>query len=423
MKKKNLFLPMLVIVALLLAGCVNQNTNNLNNNDGQPPEDAELGLQSVVQLTAFSDNADRKYSSISGNGDRIIFVKYPETGAVTTVDDVDFTGYWSLWIVDTDTPLNPTKIFDGFIVSGDVPYGFYASTGGTPVLSNDGETAYFGVVKYENYIGYYWIPDTNPTYLAKIDIDEETFQPISLPTYANYDQTRLRTFRVTSNYIYCLVSFYDIDGIDAIQKGSGFLRMSLSGTGQEMLWADTDFSSDTFPVAGNFFVDETTNRIYYSSYTTDYYYYLNLGTNTPVKVDDEETTGYSLLGVCGYTLVMADGSDIYLYNVNQKTFTRLGDTGSGGEISSSISDNKIFVHGGYSDFCYYDLEGNMVDLIDFFEDINKEHSEKYKWDTQFNPTTGKPVNNAGTKVLVRARDGAGFEPNYYLLTLSASSGT
>jgi len=299
-------LPIVTVLTLLISGCTTQNfdfgTNNQDNNDETT---GDYGLASVVQLTDFSDQLDCKYVSISDNGDKIIYVRYPDDSAWTTVNGVDFRNYWSLWVVDTRNPLNPTKIFDGFVVSGGVPYGFYASTGGTPVLSNDGETAYFGVVKYIDYIGYYWLPDTNPTYLAKIDIDDKSVQPIDLITYGGYDQTRLRSFRVTSNYIYCLVSFYDLAGNDANTRGSGFLRMSLSGTGQEILWAVTDFSSDTYPIAGNFYVDEGTSRLYYTSANVDYYYYLNLATNTPVKVDNEELDDYSLLGVSGYKFVMS----------------------------------------------------------------------------------------------------------------------
>ena len=72
MKKKIVLFLTLVVIAILLTGCTTFDNNLWNNND-QSTTSRKIDLQSIIQLTDFTNNLDHEYSSITGNGQKIIY--------------------------------------------------------------------------------------------------------------------------------------------------------------------------------------------------------------------------------------------------------------------------------------------------------------------------------------------------------------
>ena len=414
MLKKYVFLSTLVTIIMLFSGCINQNTtdNNINN---QPPTSSELDLSNVVQLSAFSNNLDHKYSSISGNGQKIIYVQYPDNDVTYNIGESDFVHTaWSIWVTDTSGSKIQTEIFEGYIPNG--LYGFSGDTGGTPVLNYDATYAYFGVIKYINYIGYYWLPALNPYYLARVRISDKSFEPIDLSQYSDYDFTWLTCFRVGSNKVYCLVTFSDKDGMGTEVKGRAFMEMNLDGSDQEFIYTtlEADAEASAPDLGYCFFLDENYNRLYYASGDSDYYYYLDLNTNTPVKINNEEIGQYWLRGVSGNKLIFYYSQDFYIHDILTNQVTKV-DCEESGTVMYSVTSDKIYYYRGSGLFSYTDFEGNRVKLIGEESENASQYQGLYEWDIQYTPCNGKPVCNDSTRLLVK--EDHNDNPNYYILKL------
>ena len=412
MLKKYVFLLTFVIITMLFSGCLNQDTSNFSDNKNSASK--IMDLQSIIQLTDFSNNLDHEYSSISGNGQKIIYNQYPTE--IYPLADTDFTvSPRTIWVTDTSGSKVQTQIFDGWDEGG--LYAFYGANGGTPVLNYDATYAYFGVEKYINYIGYYWLPAHNPDYLARVRLSDNSFHPIDLNQYSSYDFTWLQCFRVGSNNVYGLVTFNDKNGMGTDVKGIGFLKMNLDGSGQEFIYVATDITDDACPRSGYiFFLDESTNRIYYESRSIDYFYYLDLNTNTPVKINNEELYDYWLRGVSGSKLIFYDNQEFFIYNMNTNLFSKI-ECEEDGTDSYSITSDKIYYNRGSGLFSYTDFEGNRVKLIGWDAENFSDYKGLYTWDIQYTPTNGKPVSDDGTRLLVKEFWQDHDNPNYYILKL------
>lgn len=414
MQKNFIFLSIIVIVAILVAGCLDSNFNFGDSSNNQPPTTNELELQSVIQLTDFTNNLDHEYSSISGNGQKIIYVQnHTETYPLA---DTDFTvSPWTIWTTDTGGSMVQTQIFDGWDEDG--LYAFYGSNGGTPVLNYDATYTYFGVEKYINYRGYYWLPAHNPDYLARVKLSDNSFHPIDFIENPGYDFVWLQCFRLGSEHIYCLVTFNDKNGMGTDVKAVGFLKMDLDGSNQEFIYIETDLTADSCPRTGYiFFLDEIYNRLYYEPKNIEYFYYLNLNTYTPVKINNEELGDYWLRGVSGSKLIFYDNQEFFIYNINIDQITKV-DCDEDGNDQYSITSDKIFYNRGSGLFSYTDFEGNRVKLIGEEAENFSSYQNLFGWDTQFTPTNGKPVSDDGTKLLVKEFWQDNDNPNYYLLKL------
>lgn len=401
---------------MFLSGCTNQNSNLNNNGGNENQQNSQMDLKSIVQLTDFTNDLDHKYSSISGNGQKIIYVQYPDDDYTYYIGDTDFVHTaWSLWVSDTSGSKTQTEIFPGYTSVG--KYGFSGSSGGTPVLDYDANYAYFGVVKYIDYEGYYWLPAHNPDYLARVKLSDNSFHPIDLIQHPDYDFVWLQCFRLGSDNIYCLVTFSDEDGMGTATKGIGFMKMNLDGSDQEFIYTNTDLTSDACPSIGyTFFVDESNDRIYYESKNIDYYYYLDLNTNTPVKINNEELGSYWMRSVYDSKLIFSHIQEFYIYDINTGVLSKVQNEEDGSDSYTMTSD-KIFYCLGSGLFSYTDYEGNSVCLIGMDEANFSAYNGIYTWDTQFTPTNGKAVSEDGTKLLVKEIWQDFDNPNYYILNI------
>jgi len=325
----------------------------------------------------------------------------------------------TLWITDTAGSKIQTQIFDGW--DEDDFYAYYGYTGGTPVLNYDATYAYLGVLKYIN-TGGYWLPNTNPTYLARVRLSDNSFDPIDLITYSGYDQTWLGCFRVMSNKIYCLVWFENLNDIerDVIPQGAGFLRMDMDGSNQEFIYTQTDRSADDYPIAGaSLYVDESTNRIYYLTLNSGNYYYLDISTGLTTEISNEGVNDNWIKGTSGSNLILdGAGGYIYVYNMVTDEFENVAGGKIGSPVQNSVAANKIFYDRGGGHFCIVDFDGNQKHIIDAFTNVNEEYAGLYEWDTQYMPTNGKTVSADGKKILVKEFLENNPNPNYYLLKLT-----
>jgi len=418
MQKRYVLIVTFVIVFLFFSGCLDFNqTSNDDDNDNGLIINQIMDLESVIQITDFTNDVDHHYSSISGNGEKIIYNQYnTETYPLA---DTDFTvSPQTIWVTDTAGSMVQTQIFDGWDENG--LYAFYGDNGGTPVLNYDASYAYFGVEKYINYIGYYWLPAHNPDYLARVKISDKSFHPIDLIEFPGYDFVWLQCFRLTSNSIYCLVTFNNKDGMGTNVEGVGFLKMNLDGSGQEFIYTETDLTTDSCPRTGYiFFVEETSNRLYYESRDNGYYY-LDFNTYTPVRINNEEIVGYWLRGVSGRNLIFSENQEFYIYDTNSEVLNKVENDEDGSDLYSITSD-KIFYNRGSGLFSYTDFEGNRVKLIGEEEENFSIYKNRFTWDSQFTPTNGKPISEDGTKLLVKEPYYDSDNPNYYILKLSKST--
>ncbi|MCK4365271.1 MAG: hypothetical protein KAW45_04420 [Thermoplasmatales archaeon] len=420
MHKKFILFLTLVVIIMFFSGCTTQNnSNNFNlfNNDDQSPIGDEWDLSAVVQLSDFTNNLDHKYSSISGNGQKIIYIQ--DSTETYPLGTTDFTvSPLTLWITDTAGSKIQTQIFDGW--DEDDFYAFYGSMGGAPVLNYDATYAHIGVLKYIN-TGGYWLPNTNPTYMARIRLSDNSFYPIDLITYSGYDQTWLGCFRVMTNKIYCLVWFENLNDIerDVIRQGAGFLRMELDGSNQEFIYTQTDKTADDYPIVGaSIFVDESLNRIYYLSYNSGNYHYLDISTGLTTELTNEDLNNNWVKGFSGYNLILdGAGGYIHVYNMGLDEFTTVGEGKIGSPVQNSVAANKIFYDRGGGNFCIVDFDGNKKHIIDSHTNVNEEYAGLYEWDTQYMPTNGNPVSYDSKKILVKEFSEDNDNPNYYLLKL------
>jgi len=410
MKKYVLFFA-LVIAIFILAGCVTNNNGNIF-----PFSNGDKQLSSVIQLTDFNNDIYHKYGSISGNGEKIIYIQYPRDEDLYQIGETEHKhNACTLWLTDTSGSKVQVEIFNGYQSF----YGFNGDNGGTPVLNYDATYAYFGVRKYINYIGYYWLPAHNPDYLARVRISDKSFHPIDLPQYHDYHFTWLQHFCLGANNIYAMVTFSDKKDAGTEVVGRGIIKMDLDGSDQEFIYTTNEsHAEESSPHMGKCFIlDESKNRLYYENRFGDTFYYLNLNTNTPVKINNDDVGGYYLNGVIDGKLIFNDGYDFYSYDVNTNLLEEI-DYGENGNMMYSCSSDYVFFNFGSGDFGYTDLQGNTVKLIDYFEKINDGYSGLYEWDGQYTPCNGKMVSNDGTKLLVKEIWQNNDNPNYYVLKLS-----
>jgi len=414
--KKEVIILSIIAIFVLAPGCTDFNFGNFG--DDKTSTNGELDLQSVIQLTDFTNGLDHKYSSISGNGEKIIYIQYPRDEDVFQIGETDHVhNAWTLWVTDTSGSQVQEEIFDGYQNF----YGFNGDNGGTPVLNYDATYAYFGVRKYINYIGYYWLPAHNPDFLARVRLSDKDFQPIDLIQHTGYDFTWLQCFRLTSDSIYCLVTFSDKYEAGTEVKGVGFIKMDLDGNNQDFIYTNFDLTSDDCPRTGyTFFIDETYNRLYYEPRLVDYYYYLDLNTYNTVKLNNDEIETYWLRAVYDNKLILSYSEDFYIYDIATTQVTKIICDQEGSDLYSITSD-KIFYNIGSGLFSYMDYEGNYVNLIGMDEKNFSSYNGKFTWDGQFTPTNGKPVSEDGKKLLVKEMWQNMDNPNYYILKLSGST--
>jgi hypothetical protein len=193
--------------------------------------------------------------------------------------------------------------------------------------------------------------------------------------------------------------------------------MDLDGSDQEFIYTNFDLTSDECPRTGYiFFLDETYNRLYYESKNIDYFYYLDLNTNTPVKINNEELGTYWQRGVSGSKLILGYTEEFYIYDINTNVISKVQNEEDGTD-SYTVTSDKIFYCLGSGLFSYTDFDGNKVCLIGMDANNFSAYNGLYTWDIQFTPTNGKAVSEDGTKILVKEMWQDYDNPNYYVLKL------
>ena len=364
----------------------------------------DLELDSVIQLTDFTDGNKREYGSISANGEMIVYRTFernvPEDGY----------GTWTLWTTDTSGSKRQTKIFD---VESRGSYYTLGSLGTTHALDSDARYAYFAVEKRETRRA-----SAHEVNMGRVKLADNYFTPMDVGV-SGYERVDVTSFRVTSSRIYCVVRLWEVaEGVDTRDwsDGKAIVRMDLDGSNQETLFIATNPGADNSPYSSEtIHVDESESKLYYEAYGG--WYSLDLASRN-VAMLPESVQDYTIYGITQGKLIFYKASNVSVYDTDTG---QLSEKVASGLMQERAVQNGIVYFSCFNGITYYcdgtfrisDLDGNTKQIID----KNSPHAATLlTWEFQHSAFSGDVVSADGKKILLTNYWDTGTK-NYYILKL------
>ncbi len=369
----------------------------------------------VIQLTNYDQIVHRtpEQASISADGGKFAFFKFVkyQDGAEENIRNAVFVGNTS--------SLNDSKmVFEsGTIVSRTTPaytYYYFANTGGSTALSEDGKYVYF--MSADSIRGAYGTD--SPIHLARVNTGTSEFNAIDFPVLPGYEETRLANFQISGNKIYYVAQLVKEDQDSRTWTDTGIFSMNLDGSNKELL-AKTIGGEYPHIYSSNMSYDSLTDKLYFEGQTNpniDGIYYLE--NNGFKKVDlSEELGDNGLVGVYNNEIILSRSGPDFSYNVLSKEVT---------EFDFDLypryfmTNNGNVVYGKVSFSIYNPLSEETTVIIGNTKEQNSDYRDlKFRLVNQIIPYNGETANSDGKTILVQ-EEKTGFG-NYYLIKVNGQN--
>lgn len=394
--------------------CLDQNSNNICDSDEAVEQDVTTGslqLDSVVQLTNYQEVIHRppEYATISGDGSKIAFFRFVNYYDTELGEDGIHN---AVYVANTNSLNEPKMVFESMtipsILIGVTQYYYFANTGGSTALTDDGQYVYFiSADSVRGAIGY-----TSPVHLARVNTGTNDFTAIDFAAQPGYVETRINSFVLGNDKIYYYANLV-AEGED-VRDGTdlGVFKMNFDGSGKELLVKLEHGNYPRLYTSNNIFYDSSVDRVYFRGRKTskiNAFYYVEGNALKEVSMTEEQADS-GFIGVSnGKIFLFASGNDL-VYDVASGQVTDMGlDVVS----RAVLSENGVLIYGG-TVFGSYTLGAGSMDII------GSEVNEEYR-DYQFGlvntivPFNGKSVSDNGKTILVQeAKTKFG---NYYAIKL------